>query len=386
MATGLALVPVVCQLALLVPSVATGVPPSWLPGDFREWAAEHGKRYETDDAWRQAFANFEASAKIINELNNDPDDEAEYGHTRFSDLSPSEFRARYLPVSRDPAEGRRGGIEELPAKTPLTPPSAFDWRDHGAVTAVKDQSVCGSCWAESAVGSIESQWYLANNATMKAPVQLSVQQVIECDAHDNACYGGWPKGAYEYAIEHGGLATEDDYPYNVSGYTICLANQTFNATCGDGMCDDPPLTSWCDQTCSDKAHKSVAHISSWTTLPKDEDQMAVALAERGPVSVGIDASGGGLGILFPWLQFYKRGVANPRRCTTQVDHGVLIVGYGEDDGSKYWTIKNSWGAKWGEAGYFRLLRGQAKCAVDTLATIANVGKEGARPQTEEIVV
>merc|ERR1712046_568954 len=92
------------------------------------------------------------------------------------------------------------------------------------------------------------------------------------------------------------------------------------------------------------------------------------LAQHGPVSVAIDASGGGLGILFPWLQFYKSGVANPKRCTKTLDHAGLLVGYGTDSGTPYWTIKNSWGEKFGESGYFRLARGQGACGVNTLAT------------------
>merc|ERR1719230_1043750 len=129
----------------------------------------------------------------------------------------------------DTAIGRRGSAAYHQAPR-SSMPEAVDWRDHGAVTPVKDQSACGSCWAESAVGNIESRWFLARNASgLKAPVSLSVQQVIECDAHDDACYGGYPKGAYEYILEHGGLASEADYPYQVNGKTICLANQTYNA-------------------------------------------------------------------------------------------------------------------------------------------------------------
>merc|ERR1712048_656334 len=222
----------------------------------------------------------------------------------------------------------------------------------------------------------ESLWYLANKDKMKEPVPLSVEQVVECDAHDYACYGGYPKGAYQYVHEHGGLASEADYPYLPGGKTICLANQTYNQTCGDGMCDDPPLTNSCDVKCSDSKHKSVARIAAWKALPTDEDQIADFLVQNGPVSVGINAKGGFFGEFFPWLQFYKHGVANPRGCNkstyASIDHGVLLVGYGEDAGNKYWTIKNSWGSKWGEQGYFRLQRGEGTCAINLMATSAVV--------------
>jgi hypothetical protein len=124
------------------------------------------------------------------------------------------------------------------------------------------------------------------------------------------------------------------------------------------MCDDPPLTNWCDITCEHKKHKKVAKIDGWASLPEDEDDIAKILAKHGPMSVAIDASGGGMGFLFPWLKSYKKGVANPKNCPEDaLDHAVLLVGFGEDSGQKYWLIKNSWGSKFGENGYFRLLRG-----------------------------
>lgn len=339
---------------------------------FEQWANEYGKHYETEAARKLAEAAFLANEAVIASLHNAEGGNAEYGHTRFGDMSPAAFRNARLPQAMDAAEGLRGGAPPELRALPGPPPAAVDWRVEGAVTPVKDQASCGSCWAESAVSNIESAWYLAHKASMSAAVALSVEQVIECDAHDYACYGGYPKGAYQYTIEHGGLATDADYPYKVNGRTICLANQTYNATCGDGMCDDPPLTQSCDVRCSDAAHKSVASISSWVALPSNEEQIASYLAAHGPVSVGIDASGGALGVLFPWLQFYKHGIASPGRCTSTIDHGVLLVGYGEESGKQYWIVKNSWGTKWGEAGYFRLIRGLAKCGIATMATSAVV--------------
>jgi cathepsin F len=197
--------------------------------------------------------------------------------------------------------------------------------------------------------------------------------VIECDAYDNACYGGFPIHAYKYIKDAGGLATEANYPYSIAGKTICLANQTFNKTCGDGICDDPPLTTWCDETCSAQSHKKVATIDSWSALSTDEEELKAWLAQHGTISVGIDATGNGMiGVFFPWMQFYHRGVATPR-CKTSldaIDHAVLIVGYGTDGGKDYWTIKNSWGTKFGEEGYFRLRRGKGQCGVNKMATSA----------------
>lgn len=361
--------------ALFIAAVSAKEVPLGLPEDFLAWAKQFERSYESDAAWLKALTNFRAAESIIKALNDDVEDGAVYGHTKFSDMSPEDFKSTYLPRKMSAIEAKKGSaLYEAPALQDL--PASIDWRTQNAVTEVKDQSSCGSCWAESAVGNIEGRYYLAHKDSMQAAVSLSVQQVIECDPHDYACYGGFPKGAYEYVIENGGLASNVDYPYNVDGYghVICLANQTFNQTCGDGLCDDPPLTADCDLTCSDKKHTSVASINSWTAIPEDEDKMAAELAANGPISIGLDAAGS-FGVIAPWLQFYKSGVANPRFCTNTVDHGVLAVGYGEDSGKQYWLVKNSWGAKWGETGYFRLLKGQKKCGVTTLASTSVVNKE-----------
>jgi len=369
------------RFALLCGS-ASAAPSLTLSPDFLQWVNEHGKQYATDATWEQAAKAFEDSAKAIKGLNDDEEDMAEYAHTRFSDLTAEEFRKSYLPARMDPREGLRGG--QIAVISENDTPTSFDWREKGVVTPIRDQSSCGSCWAESAIGNMESLWFIAKGGS--APVPLSVQQVIECDPHDYSCYGGYPKGAYQYAIESGGLAAESTYPYNVNGHTICLANQTYNQTCGDGMCDDPPLTTYCELTCSDKAHKKVAFFKSWNALPSDESLLASFLYQHGPISVGIDAQGGIFGVLMPWLQSYKKGVANPRGCRSEslskIDHGVLLVAFGEDDNTKYWTIKNSWGAKWGEQGYFRLIRGTGACAINLMATsvVVNAGSQ------EEVVV
>jgi len=312
-----------------------------------------------------------ASAAVIAELQASQDDGEEvFGHTEYSDLTGAEFKAlRMSSMKMDPEQGRLGG-DLLADVSTSDSPSSFDWRDHGVLTPVKDQSSCGSCWAESAVENIESVTFIKANSSgsATAPTPLSVEQVIECDANDYACYGGYPSGAFKYVVSNGGLASEATYPFDVNGHTICLANQTFNETCGDGMCDDPPLTSWCDVTCSDKKHPAVASISGWKALPTDEAQIAAYVAANAPVSVAIDASGP-LGALLPWLQFYKKGIANPKHCSkTSLDHAVLIVGFGEENGTPYWIVRNSWGSKWGENGYFRMVRGTGLCGINTMAT------------------
>jgi cathepsin F len=339
---------------------------------FHAWMAEHGKHYNSDAEFDHAHKNFVETESQIRELNANPEDTAVYGHNKFSDLSVDEWRSQFLGVaaSRDRHQECLGG-STLPIPSGDAPIS-FDWRDHGAVSPIRDQGGCGSCWAESAIGNMEGQHFLVNKLSTIVP--LSTEQILECDEFDTACYGGWPSGAYKSVIEAGGLASHEDYPYRWNGQTICLANQTFNETCGDGMCDDPPLTNWCDISCEAKKHKKVAKIHGWASLSEDEDEMAKILATHGPISVAIDASGGGMGFLFPWLKSYKSGVANPKKCTEDaLDHAVLVVGMGEDNGQKYWIIKNSWGSSFGENGFFRLLRGESKCGVNTCASTSIIG-------------
>eukprot|EP00746_Dinoflagellata_sp_MGD_P104971 gnl/MRDRNA2_/MRDRNA2_43626_c0_seq1.p1 gnl/MRDRNA2_/MRDRNA2_43626_c0~~gnl/MRDRNA2_/MRDRNA2_43626_c0_seq1.p1 ORF type:complete len:375 (-),score=78.28 gnl/MRDRNA2_/MRDRNA2_43626_c0_seq1:41-1165(-) len=343
---------------------------------FERWAVQYGKVYHSEAAKQQALKTYMTNEEVINRLNQDKEDGAEYGHNEFSDLSPKDFWNRVGTFPLTPAKGHEGGIPAvISEETIRTTPESFDWRTKGAITPVKDQSSCGSCWAESAVQNVESVWYLAQKKRgmmhdTEGPIALSTEQVIECDNYDYACYGGYPSHAMRYIKEAGGLAADSVYPYDMNGHTICLANQTFNQTCGDGMCDDPPLTSYCDLKCSDLKKPKVAKIQGFQSIPTDETAIAAYLAAEAPISVGLDASGK-FGVLLPWLQFYKSGVANPKFCRNDtIDHAVLLTGFGTDSGQAYWSIKNSWGAKWGENGYFRLLRGVGKCGINTMAVSA----------------
>lgn len=343
-------------VAILISFVAAvSASPRASRASFRAWAAAHGKAYPNWAAEAVAFTHFAESEERIHKLNANPHDAAVYGHNMFSDMSSEEFKGRFFPTPRHPPVV----TERLPSMRAPADNSSFDWRDAGAVTPVKDQGGCGSCWAFSATQALESATFLLHNDTLDSPPLLSVEQIVECDDYDYACYGGWPYNAFKYIKEAGGLAADDKYPYDVEGHTICLANQTFNATCGDGICSDPPLTNYCDLTCKSDV-TPVAKIASWDMLPSDEDSIATYLSTTRPLSVSLDAG---------FLQHYKSGVANPLFCSkTSLDHAVLLVGYGTDDGKDYWTVKNSWGTKWGEDGYFRLIRGTGACGINTLVT------------------
>jgi len=196
--------------------------------------------------------------------------------------------------------------------------TSVDWRTKGAVTPVKNQAQCGSCWAFSTTGSLEG----ANQIKTGKLVSLSEQQLVDCATAEGnqGCNGGLMDDAFKY-IEHDGLETESDYPY----------------TGRDGKCS------------ADKAKEQVK-VASFVDVKASSGAAFKAALDKGPVSVAIDAAG----IMF---QLYHGGIMKGGGlfgCGTSLDHGVLAVGYGSENGSDYWIVKNSWGGSWGEKGYLRM--------------------------------
>uniref|UniRef100_A0A8C4NA87 Cathepsin F n=1 Tax=Eptatretus burgeri TaxID=7764 RepID=A0A8C4NA87_EPTBU len=243
-------------------------------------------------------------------------------------MTDLEFRLKYL----NPAL-RLGPTRRSPPKKPIIgphPPS-FDWRHLGAVTAVKDQEECGSCWAFSAVGNIEGQWFLKQ----KRLLSLSEQELVDCDKTDLACAGGYPSSAYEAIISLGGLMVEKDYPYKGHEQLGCAFSKA----------------------------KAKAYINSSVDLPSDEDQMATWLVKNGPISIALNAMA---------MMFYTHGISYPYEvfCLPwDLNHAVLIVGYGVEKGVPFWIIKNSWGVDWGEDGYYRVYRGAGVCGLNLLCDV-----------------
>ncbi|KAJ8716398.1 hypothetical protein PYW07_003025 [Mythimna separata] len=199
-------------------------------------------------------------------------------------------------------------------------PTQVDWRDKGAVTDVKDQGQCGSCWAFSSTGSLEGQHFRKTGRL----VSLSEQNLVDCSKKygNNGCHGGFMYGAFDYIKANGGIDTEQSYPYEAA----------------EGQCRYHVINSGANDT-------------GYATTPQgNEQKLMEAVASVGPVSVAIDASHDG-------FRFYSDGVYYNPNCTTNVDHGVLVVGYGtEAKGGDYWLVKNSWGRGWGKNGYIKMAR------------------------------
>lgn len=286
--------------------------------DFESWKAFNAKSYTSSEEEALRKGIFDANVMKINEFNALG---AEYSMdvNQFADLTADEFHARYSSGYRESKNLRM----QKEYSTPKAPafgalPTAVDWRKHGAVTPVKNQGNCGSCWAFSTTGSTEGAHKLATQQL----VSLSEQELVDCSQAEGnqGCNGGLMDQAFQYIITNGGICSEASYPYlGVDGT--------------------------CQTTCT-----KVATISSFTNVtPKNDTAMELAVIQQ-PISIAIEADQSS-------FQFYSKGVLTGA-CGTNLDHGVLAVGFNHTiGGAEYWIVKNSWGNTWGMGGYVLLGRG-----------------------------
>lgn len=243
---------------------------------------------------------------------------------KYGDMLPREFASRM--------NGYRSDLKNhtahlLTAASFIAPanvavPESIDWREKGAVTPVKDQGQCGSCWSFSTTGALEGQAFRKTGVL----TSLSEQNLIDCSTGDlyqnEGCNGGLMDNAFRYIKDNHGIDTEVSYPY-------------------EGK----------DDRCRYKKKNKGAEDVGFVDVPEgDEEKLKLAVATVGPVSVAIDAS-------HESFQFYSKGVYYEKDCSsTELDHGVLVVGYGTEDGEDYWLVKNSWGTTWGENGFIKMAR------------------------------
>ncbi|XP_019623346.1 PREDICTED: cathepsin L1-like [Branchiostoma belcheri] len=312
-------------------AVATALDPEW--EDFKR---RYGKRYESLSEENARHSIFEENNRMVKQHN----EEAATGkHTffmrinKFSDLTNEERQqllmgAGLLQYNTNPPE------DKIFKPSPdLKVNDTVDWREKGAVTEVKNQKQCGSCWAFSATGSLEGQHFLKTGEL----VSLSEQNLVDCSrsAGNKGCDGGLMDQAFVYIKDNGGIDTEECYPYKAENHKC-----HYNANC------------------SGATVRSYHHIFP----PHDEKALLRAAGSVGPISVSIDAT---------WGSFfhYSHGVYDEPKCSsTHLDHGVLVVGYGSTNGSDYWLVKNSWGKEWGMEGYIMMSRNKHnQCGIATAA-------------------
>jgi len=314
--------------ALLVAVSFAAVSEEEAQRSFAEFVRKFGKSYSADE-YALRLTNFKASLERIAKQN--ALGGATFGINKFSDMSTAEFRENVLMEPVAIAEKRFAA----PA-TPLNPglPTSYDWRDKNAVTPVKDQGQCGSCWAFSATEAIESAWILAGHAT-PSTINLSPQQIVDCDTNGVAvCNGGRTESAYGYIISAGGQEQIKDYPY----------------TAQNGKCNF-------------KAAAVDAKISGYKSAASDETSLQNNLVSMGPLSICLDAA--------HW-QDYQSGVMSNMQCCPllkcEMDHCVQLVGYNQTSGTPYWIVRNSWNTNWGIEGYIHLEMGKNTCGISNDAT------------------
>lgn len=271
---------------------------------------------------------------------------------QFADLTGEEWRKlqgldhmreRMARFSKQLQKTQKGWIPT--AANPLNAASK-DWRAEGAVTDVKNQAQCGSCWAFSTTGALEGAWYIKGNRCDGKICSLSEQQLVDCDTNDGGCQGGSMDMGFEFVNSHG-ITSEENYKY-VGRKETCDHDKEADMVI-------PRL---------DVSHVDVQRMSM---------NGLVNGLNLGPVSVAVEADQNA------W-QFYHSGVMSDSSCGTQLDHGVLAVGYGTDGGQDYYIVKNSWGNSWGEQGFIRLWRngdGAGICGVQSAPVYPVIGDKPA---------
>jgi len=359
---------------------------------FQDFMNTYGRKYATEEIAHK-FKCFRINLRLIDERN--AQGAEQHGVNQFADLCQEEFARMYLGMrgnstvtkramnvqsgssstppppappsgsSTTPPPAPPSGSSTTPPPAPpsgssTTPPPAppstssnspppsppsssggdmpsdtkqVDWRTKGAVTPIKNQGNCGSCWSFSATGNMEGQWMLAGNTL----VGLSEEELVQCSSStgNEGCNGGLMDWAFEWVTSNGGIDSESDYPYTSGGGTT--------GTCANS-----------------KLGNKVAKFSGHTDMPKNENSMATWVYTNGPLAIGVDA--------LTWSS-YTGGIV--KNCPAgQLDHGVLIVGFNDANSPPYWIVKNSWGTSWGENGYIRLEKGTDQCGLTQAASSA----------------
>jgi len=296
---------------------------------WEEWKWQNKKFYTAEGEEEVRYNIFKNNLHYVNTHNKAGKHSYTLAMNSFGDLSNLEFTQMFNRLNKSvvPSVGK--------SKVEVNPeaPDSWDWRTKGAVTGVKDQGQCGSCWSFSTTGSVEGAWFLKRGQL----VSLSEQNLVDCSTPEgnNGCNGGLMDSAFKYIINNKGIDTESSYPYTATGPNACRFNPS----------------------------NVGATISSYRDVNSGDENDLMNSVYMTPVSVAIDASRSS-------FQLYHSGVYYEPSCSsTSLDHGVLAVGYGSEGGSDYWIVKNSWGSSWGNNGYILMSRNKNNnCGIATMSS------------------
>ena len=296
---------------------------------FQEFCAKYGKNYES---LQEYLARFKVFRQNLRRMEDRADANAMFieGVTKFSDLTPNEFRRTYLNLDVNVLNTIH--FEEAEPILHFGAEENFDWLD--VLNPVKNQGSCGSCWAFSTVANLEGLYYIKYGQHKR----FSEQMLVDCDTTDSACNGGLMEYAFDWIKSNGGLMLEGDYAYTGK-----------------------------KGTCKSDSSKYAVKVTGYKKLSSDDEtDILNYLVETGPLAIAVNADP---------LQNYNSCIASYSKSTCDpsgINHAVNLVGYGVENGTKYWLVRNSWGADWGEDGYFRMLRGSGTCGINTYITSATI--------------
>ncbi|KAJ1402905.1 Peptidase C1A, papain C-terminal [Sesbania bispinosa] len=283
---------------------------------YEAWLVKHRKFYNALGEKERRFDIFKDNLRFIDEHNKAENQTFKLGLNKFADLTNQEYRAMFLGTRKGMLSGSKKTNRYAYRDSDDLPPSV-DWREKGAVAPVKDQGQCGSCWAFSTVAAVEG----INQIVTGDLISLSEQELVDCDrGYNMGCNGGLMDYAFDFIIQNGGIDTEEDYPYHAR----------------DDTCDP------------NRKNAKVVTIDGYEDVPENDEKSLMKAVANQPVSVAIEAGGRA-------FQLYESGVFTGL-CGTELDHGVVVVGYGTENGTDYWLVRNSWGSAWGENGYIKLER------------------------------
>ncbi|KAJ4954716.1 hypothetical protein NE237_011499 [Protea cynaroides] len=285
-----------------------------------QWMAQYGREYKDAAEKEKRFLIFKNNVELIESFNKAGDKPYKLSINQFADLGDEEFKATRTGY-KSPTGQRPSSNTEFMYNNVTDVSPSMDWRVKGAVTPIKDQGSCGCCWAFSVVAAMEGITQLKTGNL----VSLSEQELVDCDNNNYGCNGGNLDKAFQFIIQNQGLTTESNYPYEEM----------------DGTCN------------GEKAADHAAMITGYKDVPsRNEQELLMAVAKQ-PVSVSIEGSG------YPF-KYYSSGIFTGE-CGNNLDHAVTLIGYGvNEEGTKYWLVKNSWGTSWGENGYMRIQRDVAE--------------------------